>query len=112
MSRVTLIRPATKGTPATAEVKIEGKPYHAAKPATDADPGEVQVNMSVAEAQAITRVLGRLCSAGGISPTSGVWNKLDDLLPRRDNPFELVQGKIVERVNMAPYVSNPYLILK
>lgn len=112
MANATIIRKATPSTEGTPEFKVEGKPYRAAKPGFIGDPGLVIVEMSVEEAKAVTRVLGGISSAGGISPTYSLWNTLDNTFPSTCNPFMLVKGDIQTKASGEQYVGNPYLTRK
>lgn len=81
--------------PYVPEIKVEGVPYRAAKAGAKADPGEVQITCSVAEAQAIACVLGHgVGGTGGVHETSSTWGAPREAVGY--GPFKWVASRSID----------------
>ena len=67
-TKAVVVRKAVVGYPAIAERKVAGEVYIPGVDAVPSDPGEVQVTMTVEEAQKVACILGQgVCSLGNVS---------------------------------------------
>ena len=107
-TKAVLVREAVVGYPAIAEHKVAGEVYIPGVDAVPCDPGEVQVTMTVDEAQKVQAILYTGVSiSGNIPGPSGVWRAIEVALGA--SPYRCKSGKILGNGPDAR-VGWPYLI--